>query len=173
MIKWMFLIGLALIFISIVGGGIEVKEIRIPTLPKLPRAFSLLLGLGLVLVSYKPTLLPASLVPPPVGSKQYAGALPIFYSADQSTFAGTLYDFLASKKYNLIPLENTLTNYSEILDSDHEKPGTIRVVYKSDLIQPAEKILVGQMRTQYPAEAARVVESLNGNAAVPLQVQLW
>jgi hypothetical protein len=45
-----FLIGLALIVIGIFGGGIEVKEIRIPTLPALSRALSSAVGLVLVIL---------------------------------------------------------------------------------------------------------------------------
>jgi hypothetical protein len=33
-----FFIGLALIVIGIIGGGIEIKEVKIPTLPMFPRA---------------------------------------------------------------------------------------------------------------------------------------
>jgi hypothetical protein len=45
-----FLIGLALIVVGIFGGGIEVKEIKIPTLPTLPRILSSMVGLVLIVV---------------------------------------------------------------------------------------------------------------------------
>ena|ERR1700733_11500656 len=175
MIVWIFLLGLALIIIAIFGGGIEVKEIRVPTLPNLPRAFSFLLGLVLVTVSYWPNLLPASFGSGPSQDdpKQYAGVLPIYYTPDQTAFARTLYDFLAGKRYSLTSLSGTQTDFSEILDGDRERPGTIRIVYQSNQILPPEQILAQQIRNQYPAEAARVVESMNGSASAPLQVQLW
>src|ERR1700751_2988274 len=43
-----FLAGLALIVVGIFGGGIEVKEIKIPTLPIVSRALSFAMGLGLI-----------------------------------------------------------------------------------------------------------------------------
>lgn len=47
-----YLLGLALIVIGIFGGGIEVKEIKIPTLPTFSRAASLAVGIVLVVVCY-------------------------------------------------------------------------------------------------------------------------
>src|SRR5580700_8006962 len=43
-----FLAGLALIIIGIFGGGIEVKEVKIPTLPTVPRITSIVVGCLLV-----------------------------------------------------------------------------------------------------------------------------
>lgn len=45
-----FLIGLALIVVGIFGGGIEVKEIKIPTLPTISRILSSIVGLVLIVV---------------------------------------------------------------------------------------------------------------------------
>jgi hypothetical protein len=45
-----FLAGLALIMIGSFGGGIEVKEIRIPTLPTFSRALSLAFGVVLLVL---------------------------------------------------------------------------------------------------------------------------
>jgi NAD/NADP transhydrogenase beta subunit len=45
-----FLIGLALIVVGIFGGGIEVKEIKIPTLPTISRILSSIVGLVLIAV---------------------------------------------------------------------------------------------------------------------------
>jgi hypothetical protein len=45
-----FLIGLALIVVAIFGGGIEIREIKIPTLPVVSRTLSFLAGLVLVVL---------------------------------------------------------------------------------------------------------------------------
>src|SRR5882762_681589 len=45
-----FLVGLALIVVAIVGGGIEIKEIKIPTLPIVPRTLSFIVGCTLLAV---------------------------------------------------------------------------------------------------------------------------
>ena len=52
-----FFIGLALIVIGIIGGGIEVKEVKIPTLPMFPRAMSFIAGFALVLLCLKTELI--------------------------------------------------------------------------------------------------------------------
>ena|SRR5258708_7040160 len=45
-----FLVGLALIVVAIVGGGIEIKEVKIPTLPVVPRTLSFIVGCTLLAV---------------------------------------------------------------------------------------------------------------------------
>jgi hypothetical protein len=45
-----FLVGLSLIVVSVLGGGIEVKELRIPTLPPIPRIATFVLGSSLVVM---------------------------------------------------------------------------------------------------------------------------
>jgi hypothetical protein len=56
-----FLIGLALIVIGIFGGGIEVKEVKIPTLPAVSRALSFLVGAALVgICEISPQVLPGA-----------------------------------------------------------------------------------------------------------------
>jgi hypothetical protein len=45
-----FLVGLALIVVAVLGGGIEVKEVRIPKLTPIPRVMSFGVGCLLVLV---------------------------------------------------------------------------------------------------------------------------
>lgn len=64
------LVGLALIVISILGEGIEVKEIKIPTLPALSRALGffggvvlLVLGLGFPRIFDSPSNAAASVTP--------------------------------------------------------------------------------------------------------------
>jgi hypothetical protein len=54
-----FVVGLALIIVAIVGGGLEIKEVRIPTLPIVPRAMSFLLGCALLAIcTLDPGILP-------------------------------------------------------------------------------------------------------------------
>jgi len=61
-----FLIGLALIVVGIFGGGIEVKEIKIPTLPTLSRILSSAVGLVLIVVCLAfPQLLASPQTSPP------------------------------------------------------------------------------------------------------------
>jgi hypothetical protein len=43
-----FLVGLALIVIAILGGGIEVKEIKIPALGIFPRVLSFVTGIAIL-----------------------------------------------------------------------------------------------------------------------------
>jgi len=45
-----FLVGLALIVVAIVGGGIEIKEVKIPPLPIVPRTLSFVVGCILLAV---------------------------------------------------------------------------------------------------------------------------
>lgn len=52
-----FLVGLALVVIAILGGGIEVKEIKIPALGPFPRVLSFLTGVAiLALCIFWPTI---------------------------------------------------------------------------------------------------------------------
>jgi hypothetical protein len=53
-----FSVGLALIVVSILGGGIEVKEIKIPSLPLVPRLLCFVFGSALLgIFIFKPELL--------------------------------------------------------------------------------------------------------------------
>lgn len=53
-----FLVGLGLLVIAIAGGGIEVKELRFPTLGTVPRLLSALLGsILMVICLFRPELL--------------------------------------------------------------------------------------------------------------------
>lgn len=45
-----FVAGLALIVVAVLGGGLEIKEVRIPVLPTVPRALSF--TVGCVLLAY-------------------------------------------------------------------------------------------------------------------------
>jgi peptidoglycan hydrolase-like protein with peptidoglycan-binding domain len=62
--------GLALVVVGLLGGGIEVKEIKVPMLPMIPRAASFVFGCVLVgLVLFDPSLFttpqPPNPAPPP------------------------------------------------------------------------------------------------------------
>ena len=73
-----FLVGLALIVVGIFGGGIEVKEIKIPTLPTVSRVLSSVAGLVLIVVCLAfPQLLasPQPNPPPSVPSVPSVSAL--------------------------------------------------------------------------------------------------
>jgi hypothetical protein len=61
-----FLAGLALIAIAVVGGGVEVKEVKIPPLPLVPRIISGIVGCGLLAIFFfQPQLLRLSPPQPP------------------------------------------------------------------------------------------------------------
>jgi peptidoglycan hydrolase-like protein with peptidoglycan-binding domain len=45
-----FLVGLALIIIAIFGGGVEIRELKIPTLPTVPRTMSFITGCSLIVL---------------------------------------------------------------------------------------------------------------------------
>lgn len=54
-----FSVGLFLMIVSIFGGSIEIKEVKIPSLPPLPRALSFLVGSALVgICIFKPAMFP-------------------------------------------------------------------------------------------------------------------
>jgi hypothetical protein len=62
-----FFVGLALVVIALLGGGIEVKEIKIPTLPIIPRVLSFFTGCALLAVLFlRPDLFQVFNETPPV-----------------------------------------------------------------------------------------------------------
>jgi hypothetical protein len=79
--------GLALVVVGLLGGGIEVKEIKVPKLPMIPRAASFLFGCVLVgLVLFDPNLFamgpaptnapPSSPSQAPTGKRELGSAIP-------------------------------------------------------------------------------------------------
>jgi len=61
-----FLVGLALIVIALLGGGFEVKEIKLPVLGVFPRLLSFVIGTVLVaLALLSPEIIPEGRRPPP------------------------------------------------------------------------------------------------------------
>ena len=59
-----FLVGLALIVIALLGGGLEVKEIKLPVLGIFPRLLSFVTGTVLVsLCVFRPDILPMMAMP--------------------------------------------------------------------------------------------------------------
>jgi hypothetical protein len=73
-----FLIGLALIVVGIFGGGIEVKEIKIPTLPTISRILSSIVGLVLIAVclAFPQLLAGPQPTPPALASAPPADSIP-------------------------------------------------------------------------------------------------
>jgi len=62
-----FLVGLALIVVALLGGGFEVKEIKLPVLGILPRMLSFATGTFLLVISvFWPDILPPPRDPPPL-----------------------------------------------------------------------------------------------------------
>jgi hypothetical protein len=55
-----FFVGLALVVVAIIGGGLEIKEVKIPPLPIIPRAGSFAAGAALLaLCFFDPTIFPS------------------------------------------------------------------------------------------------------------------
>lgn len=56
-----FFVGLALVVLAIFGGGIEIKEVKIPTLPIVPRTMSFFAGCALIILCiWYPQVFPLS-----------------------------------------------------------------------------------------------------------------
>jgi hypothetical protein len=99
----------------------------------------------------------------------YPQAFRILYVKGQEDFAARLHNYLASKGYKTAAVYD---DFSEIKQDGRAKPGTIRIVYKST-VEAFEPTLTGFMRTKFPSETGRLIESLNEAAASDLQIQLW
>jgi hypothetical protein len=194
-----FIVGLALIVLAIIGGGLEIKEIKVPTLPIIPRALSFVLGGTLIVVSMfypnflpdgtgspSPPVVPASPIkatppspsPPPSTVRVSPAPTPppvpklsqpilLAFSEEQRDLAHRLESSLRSKGFEV---KSTLDDFSGIKVESREKPGTIRIVYKS-AIKGTESGIVDLIRSQSPT--SRLVESPNDNASYDLQIQLW
>lgn len=183
-----FVAGLALIVLGVLGGGLEIKELKINKLSTVSRGASFLLGciLIVVCVKYQSIFEVASAVAPtpPSNSQPHLPALPpkpvatqkalsqpilVAYAIDQKPLADKLNDHLRAKGYLVNP---HLDDFSGIKPESREQPGTVRVVYKQNA-RETEVGLVDAMRSKFPTEMHRLVETLNNNASVDLQVQLW
>ena len=108
--------------------------------------------------------------PPPSNSpapKIYSQALPIHFVDNQKDFAQKLRSYLATKGYTI---RTTNTNFSEITGDNHQKPETIRIIYKSTA-KDFEPTLANTIHAQFPT--IRLVESLSDDARADLQIQLW
>jgi hypothetical protein len=180
-----FFVGLALIVIAIFGGGLEIKELKVPTLPTIPRTLSGGLGLVLILMSFFPGFLPtgethATSTPNPANTPSVPstpsvptttvvyGSIPIHYAEDQRAFALRLRDYLAAKGYAVSATED---DFSQIPATDREQPGTVRVVYRSSARGVEERVL-DAMRGQFP-NIPRWTERPSNTANVDLQIQVW
>lgn len=187
-----FLLGLVLIVVAVIGGGLEIKEIKIPTLSPISRALSALFGCILVAMGFFPTVLPdynppgpvpvttvtpvtpsplpkpAPAPPNPSPAPVSYQAIPIHYVENQKAFARLMRGYLESLGYAVNATED---DFSQIVPGNREPAGTVRVVYKSPAGATEQKV-VSAIRNKFP-DATNVVESLNNGASVDLQIELW
>lgn len=178
--------GIVLLVVAIFGGGIEIKEIKIPTLPTVPRVLGGVLGCALVGMSFFPSLLPGGVsstpLPPggPNSPPSHPGptdarpvisfqAIPIHYAENQRTFALDLRNYLQSQGLSVNATED---DFSQISEADRAPQGTVRIVYKSSA-GDAEHRVVSLMRDKYPDIRGRINERTNNGANSDLQIQLW
>jgi len=179
---------LGFIAVGLLGGGVEVKEIKIPPLSAFTRAACVVFGLilsALVLIDPRgifqqsqqpsgPQPQQATIVQPvkrpsPEPQPIYSQPFRILYVKEQEDFAQKLHNYLTTKGY----ITSTVyDDFSEVKPDSHEKPGTIRIVYKSGA-KDFEPRLAHAIRTEFPNDVGRLVESLNNGATSDLQIQLW
>jgi hypothetical protein len=172
-----FIVGLGLVILAIIGGGLEIKEIKIPPLPMIPRVLSGIVGCALVALRlFDPNIFqdggPAPPKERPASSTRAASVLqPVLlaYSENQKDFARKLGNYLGNNGYDV---NATLDDFSGIKVESRERQGTIRIVYKS-VAKDAELKLVSLIRSQFTSDMGRLVESQNNSASVDLQIQLW
>lgn len=174
-----FFFGLALIVVGLVGGGVEIKEIKIPTLPIIPRVLVLLLGAVLAGASiWAPQFFEGN---PPnqkvADATQNPGPVPvthdvsiaILFTPDKRSLASEMRQYLAGIGYESVAL---CDDFSEIKESDHEKAGTVRIVYNSN--EPVAGQIADALRGRFPSDIARLVQSPNERAtAANVQIQVW
>ncbi len=71
-----FLVGLALIIVAIIGGGLEIREVKIPTLPPVPRTMSFAAGAVLIgLCLAFPQIFPSSSPESPGNTVETTGSV--------------------------------------------------------------------------------------------------
>ena len=189
-----FLGGIALLVVAIFGGGLEIKEIKIPTLPTVPRLLGGVLGCVLVGMSFFPSLLPGgvSSTPLPAGANSTPSnstsststpsnsgsaaihtvsyqAIPIHYAENQRTLALDVRNYLQSQGLSVNATED---DFSQIAEADRSPPGTVRIVYKASAGDTEHRV-VNLMRDRFPDIRGRINERANDGANVDLQIQLW
>jgi hypothetical protein len=187
-----FVAGLALIVVAVLGGGLEIKEVKIPVLPTIPRALSFTVGCVLLaLCLLDPDLFrqpPADSNPPHVdlnqahtpqyppertAEKRTSDSSPqsvvLIFAANQRDFALKVQKYLVGEGYAASAI---YSDFSELKDDNREKSGTIRIVYK-DVSQNIEQKLTKELKQKFSSEIIRLVESLNENASSDLQIQFF
>jgi hypothetical protein len=175
-----FLGGIVLLVVAIFGGGLEIKEIKIPTLPALPRVLGGILGCALIGMSFFPGLLPGGVSSTPLPASANSGstdtrtvtsyqAIPIHYAENQRSLALDLRNYLQSQGLSVNATED---DFSQISEADRAPPGTVRIVYKSSAGDTEHRV-VNLMRDKYPDIRGRINERANNGANVDLQIQLW
>jgi hypothetical protein len=73
---WSFLIGAALIFVAILGGGLEAKDVKIPVLNIWARILSFVFGIVLIVVGLYPSVLEYHPIAPEDRGNQHATPSP-------------------------------------------------------------------------------------------------
>jgi hypothetical protein len=184
-----FLVGLALIVIAVLGGGIEIKEVKIPTLPTIPRAASFAVGCVLIALCFfdpgplrlldpsapadqpKNHELPEAPEPAPIRktSSPSPQTVSIIFAASQRDFALKVQKYLVGQGYAASAI---YSDFSELKDENRERAGTIRIVYK-EVTQSAEQKLTKELKQKFSSDLARLVESLNESASSDLQIQFF
>lgn len=163
-----FMVGLALIVVAVIGGGLEIKEFKIPPLPLIPRALSFLLGSILIAVCLFDSSILTNIGPaPPPSPKPPTQSILLAYAQDQKEVATELDSYLSRKGYVIRPI---MDDFSGIKPEDHERSGTIRLVYRPS-VETAADNLGDDISSHFPSK--RLVKSENINASVDLQIQLW
>ncbi len=187
-----FVAGLALIVVAVLGGGLEIKEVKIPVLPTVPRALSFTVGcvlLALCLLDPKLFNQPPVDPNPPHADLNQAHTPPyppertaekrtsdsspqsvmIIFAANQRDLALKVQKYLVGEGYAASAIYG---DFSELKDDNREKAGTIRIVYK-DVSQNIEQRLTKELKQKFSSEMVRLVESLNANASSDLQIQFF
>lgn len=179
-----FLVGLALIVIAVLGGGLEIKEVKIPTLPAVPRAVTFAVGCILIALCFFDSdrfklfdLGPtsgesqqlASPQKPQPGNQNPPQSVSIIFAAGQRDLALRVQNYLVGEGYAASAI---YSDFSELRDDNREKAGTIRIVYKVVSLN-AEQKLTNELKQKFSSEFARLVESLNEGASSDLQIQFF
>jgi hypothetical protein len=186
------IVGLALIVVGVLGGGLEIKEVKIPVLPTIPRALSFAVGCVLIAlclldpepfkrifsdpnpphVDLNPVSTPQN-PPEPTPEKRTHNPSPqsviIIFAANQRDLALKVQKYLVGEGYAASAI---YSDFSELKDDNREKAGTIRIVYK-DVSQNIEQKLTKELKQKFSSEMVRLVESLNENASSDLQIQFF
>jgi hypothetical protein len=169
-----FYVGLGLIIVAIIGGGIEVKEIKIPSLGLVPRILSFVPGCGLLaLYLLDPEIFPRAdnhgPEPPPSGPERSFKVIPysgtgialnsengkyqvlVFYRQGRVEDAGRIVGAMRMAGYRCDAAESDL---NEVIATDR-RPNTTLIKTTSDA-RPIAEELARVTRLAIPINAAQV-----------------